>query len=75
MTKLLAALALPQVGEIQYVGPVEDNKGTGAKSTRGRQWELLYVEKFFTRGDAMSREWYLKRDRKFRKSLLKNWAS
>ena len=30
MTKLLAALALPQVGEIQYVGPVEDNKGTGA---------------------------------------------
>ena len=51
------------------------NKGTGAKSTRGRQWELLYVEKFFTRGDAMSREWHLKRDRKFRKSLLKNWAS
>ena len=50
------------------------NKGTGAKSTRGRQWELLYVEKFFTRGDAMSREWYLKRDRKFRKSLLINWA-
>lgn len=30
MTKLLAALALPQVGEIQYIGPVEDNKGTGA---------------------------------------------
>ena len=51
------------------------NKGTGAKSTRGWQWELLYVEKFSTRGDAMSREWYLKRDRKFRKSLLKNWAS
>jgi hypothetical protein len=30
MTKLLAALALPQVGDIQYVGMVEDGKGTGA---------------------------------------------
>ena len=30
MTKLLAALALPQVGEILYVGQVEDNKGSGA---------------------------------------------
>ena len=50
------------------------NNGTGAKSTRGWQWELLYAEKFFLRGDAMSREWYLKRDRKFRRALLKNWV-
>jgi putative endonuclease len=65
-----------------YVGWTNDlamriskhNNGTGAKSTRGWQWELLYAEKFLLRGDAMSREWYLKRDRKFRKALLKNWA-
>ena len=31
------------------------NAGDGAKSTRGRQWQLLYAELFFTRGDAMSR--------------------
>ena len=49
------------------------NNGTGAKSTRGWQWELLYAEKYFLRGDAMSREWYLKRNRKFRRDLLKNW--
>jgi putative endonuclease len=45
------------------------NAGTGAKSTRGRSWTLLYAERFETRGDAMSREWHLKRDREFRRML------
>jgi len=44
------------------------NAGTGARSTRGRSWTLLYVERHATRGEAMSREWHLKRDRRFRKS-------
>lgn len=48
----------------------QHNAGTGAKSTRGRSWVLLYAERFKTRGDAMSREWHLKRDRPFRRSLL-----
>ncbi len=47
----------------------QHNAGTGARSTRGRQWVLLHVERFPTREAAMSREWHLKRDRKFRKSL------
>jgi putative endonuclease len=47
----------------------QHNGGTGAKSTRGLSWELLYVERFATRAEAMSREWHLKRDRKFRKLL------
>ena len=46
------------------------NAGTGAKSTRGRQWVLLHTETFRTRPEAMSREWHLKRDRKFRRALL-----
>ena len=45
------------------------NNGTGAKSTRGRSWLLLYAEKYLTRSDAMSREWHLKKDRKFRLAL------
>jgi putative endonuclease len=45
------------------------NAGTGAKSTRGRHWVLLYAEQHETRSAAMSREWHLKRDRQFRKSL------
>ncbi|MGB1875595.1 MAG: GIY-YIG nuclease family protein [Rhodospirillaceae bacterium] len=43
------------------------NSGAGAKSTRGRQWKLLYAERYQSRSEAMSREWHLKRDRKFRK--------
>jgi putative endonuclease len=46
------------------------NAGTGARSTRGRVWKLLYAEVYTTRREAMSREWHLKRDRAFRKLLL-----
>ena len=64
-------------GARTYVGWTTDlekrlaahNTGAGAKSTRGRQWRLLYAERFATRGDAMSREWHLKRERAFRKAL------
>jgi putative endonuclease len=45
------------------------NAGKGARSTRGRAWVLLYVERYATRSEAMSREWHLKRDRRFRKLL------
>ncbi len=45
------------------------NAGRGAKSTRGRQWKLIYAERYQTRGEAMSREWHLKRDRSFRRIL------
>ena len=65
-------------GPKTYVGWTNDlaqrlarhNAGTGARSTRGRTWVLLYAEKFQTRSEAMSREWHLKRDRAFRKRLL-----
>jgi len=48
------------------------NAGTGARSTRGRHWELVYAERHNSRQEAMSREWHLKRDRAFRKLLLRN---
>ena len=47
------------------------NDGKGARSTRGRVWVLLYAERHRTRRAAMSREWHLKRDRAFRKSLVR----
>ncbi len=47
----------------------EHNGGTGARSTRGRAWALLYAECYQTRTEAMRREWHLKRDRKFRKDV------
>jgi len=62
---------------LTYVGWTNDvaarlakhNAGKGARSTRGRAWVLLHSEAFATRREAMSREWHLKRDRKFRKRL------
>jgi putative endonuclease len=45
------------------------NTGAGAKSTHGRKWILVYAERHDTRHAAMSREWHLKRDSAFRKSL------
>ena len=61
-----------------YVGWTNDlerrlsqhNAGTGARSTRGRVWFLLYAERLMTHIDAMKREWRLKRDRRLRKALL-----
>ena len=47
----------------------EHNSGAGARSTRGRRWALLYAERCSTRREAMSREWHIKRDRKFRRAL------
>jgi putative endonuclease len=47
----------------------QHNAGKGAKSTRGHRWSLVYAEKYATRGEAMSREWHLKRDRIFRREL------
>jgi putative endonuclease len=64
---------------LTYVGWTNDvarrlakhNSGRGARTTRGRIWVLLHSEWFATRREAMSREWHLKRDRKFRKTLAR----
>lgn len=45
------------------------NGGSGARSTRGRVWFLLYAERYADRSQAMSREQHLKRDRALRKAL------
>jgi putative endonuclease len=60
-----------------YVGWTNDmqrrlsrhNAGKGARSTRGRTWQILYVEYFPSRIEAMRREYFLKRARQFRKKL------
>jgi len=52
----------------------QHNGGRGARSTRGRVWVLLHAERYATRGEAMSREWRLKRDRAFRRKLSQEFA-
>jgi len=64
---------------LTYVGWTNDvarrlakhNSGKGARATRGHAWVLLHAERFADKREAMSREWHLKRDRKFRKTLAR----
>ena len=45
------------------------NSGKGAKFTKGRTWQLIYYEKCRSRKEAINRECYIKKDRKFRNSI------
>ena len=47
------------------------NEGKGAKFTKGRTWKLIYCEKYRSRKEAINREYYIKKNRKFR-NLIKN---
>ena len=62
---------------ITYVGYTSDikkriiihNLGKGAKFTRGRRWKLIYKEKFSSKKEAISREYYIKKNRLLRNKI------
>ena len=64
---------------ISYVGYTNDiksriikhNSGKGAKFTKGRIWKLEYLKKYNTKSKAMSEEYKLKKNYKFRNKILK----
>ena len=70
---------LKQVGEssITYVGYTNDlkkrlknhNSNRGAKFTRGRKWKLIYKETHKTKSKAISREYYIKKNRTLRNKI------
>ena len=45
------------------------NIGKGAKFTRGRKWKLIYKEKLNSKKEAISREYYIKKNRSFRNKI------
>jgi len=51
------------------------NAGKGAKFTRGRCWKLIYKEIFKSKNKAISREYYIKRNRALRNKIknLNKW--
>ncbi len=48
------------------------NGGKGAKFTRGRKWRLIYIEKCATKSQAISREYYIKKNKALRNLIKKN---
>ena len=49
------------------------NIGKGAKFTRGRKWKLIYKEKYKTKSKAISREYYIKKNRQVRNIIKKKY--
>ena len=45
------------------------NSGKGAKFTRGRTWKLIYKETFKSKNKAISREYYIKKNRTLRNTI------
>ena len=45
------------------------NNNKGAKFTRGRKWKLIYEEKHSSKKEAISREYYIKKNRTLRKKI------
>ena len=62
---------------VTYVGYSKDikkrlalhNSGKGAKFTRGRTWKLIYKEIFNSKSKAISREYYIKKNRTLRNKI------
>ena len=51
------------------------NSSKGAKATRGYKWKIIYKKRFFSKSEALSFEYLIKKDRKKRSSILKRIKS
>ena len=49
---------------------IKHNNNTGAKSTKGYKWELIYKKRFHSKNNALSFEYKLKKDRNERLRLI-----
>ena len=62
---------------VTYVGYTKDlkerirlhNSGKGAKFTKGRCWKLIYKEILKSKNKAISREYYIKKNRALRNTI------
>ena len=74
-------LKVKGIKKITYVGYTNNlkkrinlhNLGKGAKFTRGRKWVLIYKEKFKSKKEAISREYYIKNNKPLRKKIKENY--
>tara|TARA_B100001057_G_C22583299_1_gene846006 strand:- start:264 stop:491 length:228 start_codon:yes stop_codon:yes gene_type:complete len=74
---MLKSLSKKKVTYVGYTNNISKriklhNEGKGAKFTRGRKWKLIYKEKYNTKNKAISREYYIKNNRKLRNTIKNN---
>ena len=75
---MLLSKSLKPVTYVGYTNNLKNriclhNSGKGAKFTRGRKWRLIYSEKFNSKKEAISREYYIKNNKTIRKKLKKEY--
>ena len=46
------------------------NSNKGAKSTKGYKWKIIFKKKFLKKNEAMSYEYYLKKNRALRTKII-----
>ena len=81
MTFYVYMLKTKSKKDLTYVGFTKNlknriilhNAGKGAKFTRGRKWKLIYMEKYKTKKEAISREYYIKKNRVLRNKIKKKY--
>ena len=74
-------LKTKSIKPITYVGYTNNlkkriklhNSGKGEKFTRGRKWVLIYKKNFKSKKEAISREYYIKKNRSLRNNLKKKY--
>ena len=54
---------------------IKHNTNKGAKSTKGRKWEIIFKKKFSQKSDAMSYEYFLKKNFSLRKKIKQQYLS
>ena len=77
MSYYVYMLISQKIKPVSYVGYTKNlkeriklhNSGKGAKFTRGRKWILIYKEKYKSKKEAISREYYIKKNRTLRNKL------
>ena len=68
---------------VTYVGYTNDlkkrlnlhNSSKGAKFTKGKKWEIIYIQKYLNKSDALKDEYKLKKDYKLRKYIKFNFLN
>ena len=76
---MLKSIGLNSVTYVGYTNNLKKrinlhNSGKGAKFTRGRKWLLIYKEIFNSKKEAISREYYIKKNRTLRNKIKKDYT-
>ena len=75
---MLKSLGIKSVTYVGYTKNLRNrlklhNSGKGAKFTRGKKWQLIYKEKYQSKSKAISREYYIKNNRRLRNKIKKDY--